>query len=77
VYGGAVMKNRRYCICDNNGIPIGCQPEKGYTMTQAIERYNREVDEDVRLFSERFGVTKKEIERDIQIRDIKTFERVL
>lgn len=46
-------------------MPIANQPEEGYTLTEAVARYNREINTLMRLFPNR---TRKEIESGYTIR---------
>lgn len=56
----------RYFVWDENvPMPISCQPDEGYTLTEAIARYNREVNQLMRLFPD---ATRKEIESDFTVR---------
>lgn len=64
---------KQWLVYDSqSGMPISNQPM--YTLNGAVARYNREVAEAMRLFSE---TSKKEIERWFEIRNFKTGEKVL
>lgn len=66
------MTNRRhYCVCNSDGIPFGEQDFS--TITEAMARYNREVNEAVKLF----GIDKKQAERMFTIMDMKTGKTIL
>ena len=63
--------SRRYCVCNSDGIPFGEQDFS--TITEAISRYNREVEEAIDLF----GIDYKQAERMFTIMDMKTGETIL
>ena len=46
-------------------MPIANQPEEGYTLSQAVARYNREINSLMKLFP---NTTRKEIESGYTIR---------
>ena len=64
----------RYFVTDYNLIPLSCQPEEGYTLTDAIARYNREVKFSKEFVARRLSrkltqAEENEIERDWHIRE--------
>lgn len=62
----------RYYITNYDGIPLKEQPENGYTMTDAINRLNREAKTTARLFK----IKESEAERNYHIVD-ENFKTIL
>jgi hypothetical protein len=50
----STYKNR-YWVTDDNYIPIASQPNEGYTQLQAIQRAQREAEQDSKLFKMSMG----------------------
>lgn len=44
------MKNGRFVVANDNGIPFHEQPEGGYTYLQAICRIQREINDCIKLW---------------------------
>ena len=59
----------RYWVKDSDYIPLSTQPENGYTKIQAIQRAQREAEEEVRLFGKRFGLTISDAVKHFHIMD--------
>jgi len=46
-----VESSNRFYVTDDNYIPISNQPQDGYTKLKAIERAQREAEQDSKLFN--------------------------
>ena len=63
-------KMKRYYVLSNS-IPLRAQPENGYTRLQAIERVQREINNDLKLFGN--DLTLEQIKFNYDICDTKNF----
>lgn len=59
----------RYWVTNSDYIPISSQPNDGYTKLGAIQRAQREAEQDVRLFGKKFGLTIQDATKDYHIID--------
>ena len=69
----------KYIIENEDYIPLSCQPEDGYSLSEAVARYNREVDFMRKFCEHRFPgkYTDREIENDFHIRELTGQQRIV